>query len=180
MKTAPVIFLTICCAAFTHAVVYAVPSGPSPQSAPSESAVAGDHPRNPGQGASSDSQSRHGKGPAQAGNQRHGSALNQPRERGNFTNPPKRLANNQAGPARGNSQEIRQLRIHTSDSAGSDRLLQSHTINRALPPAVVRRGGTSVDNVRHRGPNPAVIGGTMNLKIGNTGVITGTGMNRRR
>lgn len=71
---------------------------------------------------------------------------------------------------------------HRSGGVAKQPSIYHETANSGLParprqmaaPAV-----SSLSNVRHRGPNPAVIGGTMNSKTGNTGAIDGTRMSRR-
>jgi hypothetical protein len=55
-------------------------------------------------------------------------------------------------------------------------------INGALPvqtSAAIRPGGPSLDNVRHRGANPAVIGGPGSSDSSNTGAVNGTRMKRK-
>ena len=57
------------------------------------------------------------------------------------------------------------------------------TVNNALrarPPSVLRPTVPSLNNVRHRGANPAVVGGSVELKRQEiTGAINGTRMIRR-
>jgi len=73
------------------------------------------------------------------------------------------------------------------DDAAKGEFIQNKTVDTALP---VRRWlsvarpnllslNPSLNNVRHRGPNPAVVGGSANSYSRNTGVINGTRMNRR-
>lgn len=60
--------------------------------------------------------------------------------------------------------------------------IQNETVNDALPvrpSGVVRGTASSLNNVRHRAPNPAVIGGAANSQGKNTGAINGTRMNRK-
>ena len=47
-------------------------------------------------------------------------------------------------------------------------------------PSFLRPAVPSHNRVRHRGSNPAIVGGFMNSKIGNIGSINGTRMNRGR
>ena len=61
-------------------------------------------------------------------------------------------------------------------------LIPNETVNNALPvrmSSVVRPTVPSLNNVRHRSPNPAVVGGSPNLHSSNTGAINGTRMNRK-
>jgi hypothetical protein len=48
----------------------------------------------------------------------------------------------------------------------------------AYPTVTVRLGGPALNNVRHHGPNQAVVGGATNSK-GNASAINGTGMKRK-
>jgi hypothetical protein len=61
-------------------------------------------------------------------------------------------------------------------------LIPNETVNNALAvrtPSVVRPTVPSLLNVRHRGPNPAVVGGSPISHSSNTGAINGTRMNRK-
>ena len=69
-----------------------------------------------------------------------------------------------------------------SGGAAKGGLIQNETVHNALPvrpSSVVRPTAPSLNNVRHRGPNPAVIGGSANSDRRNTGAINGTRMNRK-
>ena len=58
----------------------------------------------------------------------------------------------------------------------------NQTVHNAVPvrtSSVARSYVLSRNNVRHRGPNPAVLGGSVNSNRRNTGAINGTRMNRR-
>ena len=77
-----------------------------------------------------------------------------------------------------------------SGAAAKGGLIQNETVNNALPvrpPGAVRPTAASLNpsfnNVRHRGPNSAVVsgsaGGSANLNSRNTGAINGTRMNRK-
>jgi len=178
--TARHVFLAISCVVLVHGTA---PSEAAPQEAAVASAVA-DRQRHAERAASADEQGHHRNGPAERRDQFRGLATNQPRGRGSPTsaNGPKGLPTDRERPAPGNPMNIRQPASNRSEAARTERLMQSDRINRALPvqpPAVIRPGGPALDHVRHRGPNPAVIGGTMNSNTGNTGAINGTRMNRR-
>jgi hypothetical protein len=61
-------------------------------------------------------------------------------------------------------------------------LIQNATVNNALPvrtPSVVRPTVQALNNVRHRGHNPAVVTGSVNSDSRNAGAINGTCMNRK-
>jgi hypothetical protein len=49
----------------------------------------------------------------------------------------------------------------------------------ARTPSVVRPTVPSFNNVRHRSPNPAVVGGSPSSHSSNSGAINGTRMNRK-
>jgi hypothetical protein len=69
-----------------------------------------------------------------------------------------------------------------SGGAAKAGLIRNETVNMALPvrtPSVVRPTVRSFNNVRHRGPNPAVVAGSVNSDSRNTGAINGTRMNRK-
>ncbi len=59
--------------------------------------------------------------------------------------------------------------------------IQNEAVKRVLPvrsPSMLRPVTPSLDNARHRGPNPAAIGGSASSNASNTGAINGTGMHR--
>jgi hypothetical protein len=79
----------------------------------------------------------------------------------------------------------------TSRRTGSDKsrgvaqngLARNETTNHAASnrtPAVVRPAAPSLSNVRHRGANPAIVGGPGNSNTRNTAALDGTHMNRKR
>ena len=61
-------------------------------------------------------------------------------------------------------------------------LIPNETINNAWvvrTPSVIRSTAPSFNNMRHRSPNPAVVGASPNSHSSNTGAINGTRMNRK-
>jgi hypothetical protein len=69
-----------------------------------------------------------------------------------------------------------------SAGAAKGGLIPSQTVNSASPirtTSVVRPTGPVLNSARHRGPNPAVVGGSPNLRSSNAGTINGTRMNRK-
>jgi hypothetical protein len=69
-----------------------------------------------------------------------------------------------------------------SSGAAKSGFIRNETVNNTLPvrtPSVIRPTVPSPNNVRHRGPNPAVVGGSPISRSGNTGAIDGTRMNRK-
>ncbi|MGA8443206.1 MAG: hypothetical protein WB714_33650 [Candidatus Sulfotelmatobacter sp.] len=90
----------------------------------------------------------------------------------------------------GNAASLHQHGAGKSGAAAKGGLIQNETGRNAM---LVRLAGTvrptaaslnpSLNNVRHRGPNPAVVGGSAggsaNLHSSNTGAINGTRMKRK-
>jgi hypothetical protein len=202
MKTACLLFLTMSWAALMHGRGYAVPSSPaSRQTAPESSAnTASEHPRDP---------ARRDAAPADDGrHQPGGKADEQPDLRRAYhknqrpsgvsltgltkANRPNQLSNSRQRSLPGNA-----LHQPGSDKPGSvakGGLIQTETAQNALPvrtSSVVRPTVASFNNARpggrswlwsagrHRGPNPAVVGGSANSDSRNTGAMNGTRMNRK-
>jgi hypothetical protein len=68
-----------------------------------------------------------------------------------------------------------------SSGAAKGGLIQNETVNNTTPvrtPSVNRLTASSFNNTRHRGPNPAVVAGSVNANTRNTGAINGTRMKR--
>ena len=122
----------------------------------------------------------------------HASDKNHPRRRARLTatNHPKQLPNSRNRSTPGNAVNLHQPGSGKSGAAAKGGLIQNETASNAM---LVRPLGTvrptraslnpSLDNVRHRGPNPAVVGGSAggsaNLNSSNTGAINGTRMHRK-
>jgi hypothetical protein len=68
---------------------------------------------------------------------------------------------------------------HGLAKGGSTRQETGNRAMRVRPPSAVRPTVPPLNNSRHRGANPAVIGGSANSGGRNSGVINGTHMNRR-
>ena len=117
----------------------------------------------------------------------HASDKNHTRSRAGVTaeNRPKRPPTSQKRPLHRNAASLRQPALAGYSGAGKSGLVQKETTNRGLPvkSASVRPNVASLhplaNNVHHRGPNPAVVGGSTNSGNRNTGAIDGTGMHRR-
>jgi hypothetical protein len=72
----------------------------------------------------------------------------------------------------------------TNKSVGGTRsgFIRNETVNNVLAirtPSAVRPTSPAFNNVRHRSPNPAVVGGSSNSHSSNSGVISGTRMIRK-
>jgi hypothetical protein len=122
-----------------------------------------------------------------AASSQHASDKNHPHSRAGLTaaNRPKQLPGTQKRPLPRNAASLRQPALARSGDAAKSRLVQIETTNRCLPvrAASVRPSVAMLNplpnNVRHRGPNAAVVSGSANYGISNTGAINGTGMHRR-
>jgi hypothetical protein len=122
----------------------------------------------------------------------HASDKNHTRSRACLTaaNRPKQLPTSQKRPLPRNAASLRQPDLARSGSAAKGGLIQNETTNRGLPARhiSVSRGmaalnpslNPSLDNLRRRGPNPGIVGGSTNSGNRNAGLINGTGMHRRR
>jgi hypothetical protein len=69
-----------------------------------------------------------------------------------------------------------------SGVAVSGGLIEGETMHNGLPvptSGVVRPAAPALNPVRHRSPNPPVVGGSSNLHCSNNGGISGTRMNRK-
>ena len=101
------------------------------------------------------------------------------------SNPPKQLKATQKRPLPRNAASLRQPASARSGAAAKSALIQNETAKHALRvrSTSVRPSMASLNplpaNVRHRGSNPAVVGGPANSRNSNTGAINGTGMHRR-
>jgi len=123
---------------------------------------------------------------------RHASDKNHPRRRASLTvaNHPKQLPSGRTRSIPGNAANLHQPGSGKSGAAAKGGLIQNQTASNAIrvrPPGTVRSTATtlnpSLNNVRHRGPNSAVVGGSAggsaNLNSSNTGAINGTRMHRK-
>jgi len=111
-----------------------------------------------------------------------GYAVNHPPSRGSLTkvNHPKQLPRSQHRSLPGNA--LHQPASKKSGGAAKNGLIPNEAVNNALAartPSVVRPTVPSFNNVRHRSPNPAVVGGSPSSHSSNSGAINGTRMNRK-
>lgn len=187
MKTANLLFLTIGWAALAHGTGYAIPPGPAsqPTSPGSPAITASSHPRDARHAApprdareqtdrtASDEQRNHGRG----------SDTNHLRRRASLTAPnrPKQSSDSRKGSLSANAVNLRQPDSDQSGRSARSRLIQNETVHPALPvrTSSVFRPTGPLNNVRHRGPNAAVVGGSTISEGRRTGEINGTRMIRR-
>jgi hypothetical protein len=99
---------------------------------------------------------------------------------------PKGLLHSQKSSKPENAMNLRQPGSDNFGGTAKGELVRNKPVNNALPvrpTSAVRAPVTSLNpslnTVRHRGPNPAVVTGSANSSRRNTGVINGTVMNRR-
>jgi hypothetical protein len=120
---------------------------------------------------------------------RQASSKNHPRSRAGLTtaNRPQRLPISRKTSLPGNAMNLHPPGSDKSGGAAKGGFIKNEKVNRALmarPTGVARSTVASLNplpnnNVRHRGPNPAVVGGSANSASSNTGGLNGTRMNRR-
>ena len=152
MKATYLVSLTMSCAMLMQGTSYAVPSQPA-------SAVS-------------------------STNLRHLSDKNGPRSRATLTaaSRPQQLPNSRKRSVARNATNSHQPSSGKSGRAATGGSIQNETVNSAPSvrrPNAIRPTMLSFNTVRHRGPNPAVVGGTANPACRNTGTINGTRMNRK-
>ncbi len=97
-------------------------------------------------------------------------------------NRPNQAPNHREHSTSGNAMNLHEPGSDKSGGAAKAGFIQNEIGNSALPvrsPSVISPTVPPLDNVRHRAPNPAVIGGLANPKTKDTGTINGTRMNRK-
>jgi hypothetical protein len=118
----------------------------------------------------------------------HASHENRPRKRASVIAPnrPRHLPNSQKRSAPLSATNLHEPGPEKSVGAPKGRLSQNETLSKTSPvrpPSVVRPTVASLkpspDNVRHHGPTPAVVGGSVNPPSRSVGTINGTSMHRR-
>jgi len=184
MKTTGLLFLAMTWAAWTLGTGYAVPSQ---ETSPASSAnPASGHPDDAGHAAPVADASHHTSGKAPEEQRGHGrpSVANHPPSRASLTkaNRPLRPPNGRPRALPGNA-----MNPHPPGSDPSRGVVIGGFIpNRAVPNALPVRTSSflrptplSLNNVHHRSPNPAAVGGSPNLRSSNIGAINGTRMKRK-
>jgi hypothetical protein len=166
------------------------PASPASQPTSSESSAntASGHPFDPGQrDAAPADDRRHQTGGKASHEQRDHSRAsdpNHPPSRARLTkvNRPQQLPNARPRFIPGNAMNLHQQGSDKSGGAARSGFIRNETVNIALAvrtPSVVRPTVPALNNVRHRSPNLAVVGGSPNSHSSNTGAINGTRMNRK-
>lgn len=187
MKTSCLVFMTIACAVLMYGTSYGAPSDPVSQqsSSASSSDTASDRPRAERTDPAEARNHKAGEKPSheQPGN-RHVSDKNRPPSQAGVpkasgpSQPPKGHERSTSGDA----MNLHQPGPDKSVGAAKGGLLQNEAGNNPLrvrPSSVVRPAAPSLDNVRHRSPNPAVVSGSANATTRNTGAINGALVKRK-
>jgi len=187
MKATCLLFLMIVCAELTPGTSYAAQSNPASQQPSSKSPAntVSDHPRDAVHGAPIKDGEKQVDGtlPDEQRDLRHASEKNQPRGRVSLTksNRPTQDPNNGEHSTSGTAMNLHQPGSDKSGASARGALIQHGTVNvsASVRPASIRPKVPLPNNVRHRGANPAVIGGSASSNRRNAGAIDGAHMNRR-
>jgi len=86
---------------------------------------------------------------------------------------------NQRSSAVGNAAKAHQPHTNNSVGAVKSGVVGSASVRNARASSVTRIVAPTINNVRHRSPNPAVVGGSAKTQASGAGSLNGTRMNRR-
>lgn len=183
MRSAILVFAMMSCAGLAYGAGHVVSSGQVSQQAPVPNAV-GDRSENARQTTDN---GRGRKVPKSSDRQRAGA-----RTSGRSSKPSNRVSPSQSSHPEPRSIAPRRLEsggvmnvqpvAGQLDRAASGALIHDETASRVAairPPTGIHPTAPSLIDVRHRGPNPAIVGGVANSKMRNAGSINGTRINRR-
>jgi hypothetical protein len=187
MRAIGLLFLAMSCATCAPGMYCAEQPGAAlPQLAPRKTAETHDgHPHDAVHAAVAGGRKRQSNVTAakKRPNQHPGSNNDQPRNYASTKkNPPEKFPNKRKHSQSGNAIDAHQQGWDKSSSAAKGGLISRETANRASSPRstnVIRPTAPHLTAVRHRGANPAVIGGSANWAAGNVGAISGTSVHRR-
>jgi hypothetical protein len=177
MRAMGLFFLAMSCATCTPRLDCAEQPGAAlPQLASRKTAdTAGGHPHDAVHAALADGRKRSDQHP--------GSGKDQSRNHATITKgAPKQLLTNRRHSQSGNAVNAYQRGSDRSSSAAKGGLIPRETTNRVSSPhspSVIRPAAPHLTAVRHRGANPAVVGGSKNSAVRNVGAISGTNVHRR-
>jgi hypothetical protein len=185
----PILILTITCAALMSGTSYASPSQQtSAESSPTTASNRSHdgHPHDAKRTAQGDDGKRQEEESPSDEQQalRHASDQNHLRSLANLTsaNRPKLIPNSREHSTSGNAMKRHQPGLTKSGGVANGGLVKNEKIIDARPvqtSSVARSAAPSLNNLRHRGANPAVVGGSAISESRNTGAINGTRMNRK-
>jgi hypothetical protein len=184
MKTTWLVFLTISGAAFMQGTGYAAPSQQA--SAQSSANTASTHPGDAGHAApaAGGKPEKDGNPSGEQRNPRHDSDKNPPRSRASLpkANPPQQVPNKGERATSENAKNLHQLGGDKSAGVTKGESIQHEKVNGTLiarPSKVIRPTVPLLNNLRHLGANPAVIGGPAHSGGWNSEAINGTNVHRR-
>src|ERR1019366_8475767 len=182
MKTAGLVFMMIGCAVSMYGTSYAAPSDPVAHQSSSATSVdtASDRPHG-AHSAPVDGRKHQagGKSSGEHPGPRHALDKNHPPGPASQSNAnrPSQAPNRQEHSASGDTRNLHEPGSDKLAGAAKPGAIQS-TIAGNPPPvrpsSVVRPTAPSLDNVRHRSPNSAVVGRSASLATRNAGAINGT------
>jgi hypothetical protein len=179
MKTLCLLFLAMSWAAWMPGTGCAVSSSPTSQ------------PTSPASGHPGDAE--HAASPRDGRPQTGGKTSDEQRDHERPSNPnhppsrtkanrPHLLGNSRQRSLPGNAMHLHPPGANRSVGAAKSGLIRNETVHNVLTvraSSVLRPAALSLNNVRHRGPNPPVVGASPNSHSSNTGAINGTRMNRK-
>jgi hypothetical protein len=187
MKTMGVVILMLGCVAWSVRATYAGQSVSVSQQGPSRIATdtVGNHsrennhvaPAGDGTHVAKPSEDQHNH-PKISGN-KSSTSITSPSK----ANHPNELENRRERSGSEDSKDFHRAGSDKSRGATQNGLARNETINHAASnrgPSAARPAVPALSNVRHRGANPAIIGGAGNSNSRNTTALDGTHMNRRR
>jgi hypothetical protein len=169
MRTACLLFLTVVWVSWMHATGYAVPSKPASQQSSSESAA------KTVSGSEKPTGERNPSRVSEKGHQRSSASLSRATR-------PKQLANIRQRPRLGNAMTVHRPGSTQSAAASKDRSIRNEkpsNTRSVRPPGNITAARASPNSVRHRGSNPATVGGAANSVPRNSGAINGSRMTRK-
>lgn len=180
MTTRRFLLLTLGCATLLPGASYARPSDPASQQAPVERSS------NPTGGDQRDVrpaapvQRLHGNTAARPG-RRHGAAASNGRNPGSQAAPVAQqpLSPQGAGSTRPGSESAPEQTVRKPDSMARESFASNERIRRLLPVQPAAAAAPS-EIARHRGTNPAVVGGNMIRTTAGSGALNGTGASGKR
>jgi hypothetical protein len=183
MKATRLLLLMSSCATLTLGTNFAAPAQKTSSESSTNTVIA--HPQDTEHAPPAGSGNRHKVGKISDGQKdtHNASARNLPRSPATTIKVrPKQLPNNRKHSPSKYPTNPHQPGLDKSDALAETGLVHQETFKsgQAVRPASVARFPVSLRNdVRHRGANPAVIGGPVNSAGRNTGAISGTSVHRR-
>ncbi len=187
MKATCFLFLMIGCAGLTPGTSCAAQSSSASQQPPSESSAntISDHPRDAVHGApvQDGKNQKDGTPSDEQRDHRHASDKDHRRSHTSLarSNGPKQVPNKGQHSTSGTAMNLHQPGSDKSGASARGALIQHGTVNVSAPirPASIWPRVPLPNNARHRGANPAVIGGSASSNGRNAGAIDGAHINRR-